>query len=295
MLRPFLLLALAAGLVAHVPAARAQATTCTPIKALPATITSQGNYCLANDLATSITSGRAITIATNNVTLDCHGLKLGGLSAGAGTRADGIWGSGRSNVTVRNCNIRGFYRGIHLEGGGSGHLIEDNAFNAITYTGMRIWGEGSVVRRNRIVNTGGTDDPMGTYGAILMIGSNHFVQENEVSGVASTGTQIAKGIAINGERNVVTGNRIVDLAAPPGNFVAGIMLLSGSDPTQDIVRGNSVIVLKGTQGYPIHLTEVDSSSVCRDNDLMGFDAAFLVSQGMTPIGSCTDGGGNVIE
>ena len=43
------------------------------IDSLPATITTQGTWCLRGDLATSVTSGNAITIATNNVTIDCMG------------------------------------------------------------------------------------------------------------------------------------------------------------------------------------------------------------------------------
>jgi len=38
-----------------------------------------------------MTSGNAITIATNNVVLDLNSFKLGGLSAGLGTNANGIY------------------------------------------------------------------------------------------------------------------------------------------------------------------------------------------------------------
>src|SRR5690606_14995164 len=51
------------------------------IDSVPATITSQGVWCLRKDLSTAIASGSAITIATNNVTIDCNGFKLGGLAA----------------------------------------------------------------------------------------------------------------------------------------------------------------------------------------------------------------------
>jgi len=51
-------------------------------------------YCFTGNIATAIT-GVAITIATNNVTLDMNGFKLGGLAAGTGTRARGwrFWNS----------------------------------------------------------------------------------------------------------------------------------------------------------------------------------------------------------
>ena len=84
------------------------------VASLPATISTQGTWCFNKDLATAITSGAAITIATNNVTLDCNDFKLGGLAAGMATRTVGVMSSSRTNITVRNCAIRGFYKGIQL-------------------------------------------------------------------------------------------------------------------------------------------------------------------------------------
>ncbi len=57
------------------------------IDSVPATITTQGTWCLRKNLATNITTGNAITIATNNVTIDCNDFKIGGLAAGSASRA----------------------------------------------------------------------------------------------------------------------------------------------------------------------------------------------------------------
>ena len=97
------------------------------IDTLPATISTQGTWCLRKDLGTAVTSGAAIAIATNNVTIDCNDFKLGGLAAGAGTLAYGIRAANRYNTTVRNCNIRGFFFGLQFWGGG--HTVEDNRFD----------------------------------------------------------------------------------------------------------------------------------------------------------------------
>src|SRR6185369_16529682 len=59
------------------------------ITSLPAVVTTQGTWCLKQDLATAITSGNAITINTGNVTIDCNDFKLGGMSAGLATQAIG--------------------------------------------------------------------------------------------------------------------------------------------------------------------------------------------------------------
>src|SRR5690606_24652633 len=85
-------LLLLGGLAATQPARAAQSyDACTGfIDSVPATISTQGVWCLRKDLSTNITSGNAITIATNNVTIDCNDFKLGGLAAGNGSNAFGI-------------------------------------------------------------------------------------------------------------------------------------------------------------------------------------------------------------
>ncbi|HEY0662525.1 MAG TPA: right-handed parallel beta-helix repeat-containing protein [Lysobacter sp.] len=295
MLRSITALALLAA--CFVSPAKAETTLCTEITSLPATLSVQGIYCLKHDLSTGITAGNAITIAANNITIDCNGFKVGGLTAGAGTRAHGFHATDRANVTIRDCNIRGFYRGIVLDGTASaGHLIEGNALNGNTYLGMRIQGEGNTIRGNRIVNTGGTDDPNGTYGGILFNGSSGRIADNDIAGAVSTGNlNSLKGIYVAGPRNVVESNRISDLVAPAAGQVKAIMLIGNPTemPLQTILRGNSVLMPPGTQGYAIYVKV--PSSVCRDNDLLGFDAAWLESQTTNELDACTDAGGNVTK
>jgi hypothetical protein len=91
--------------------ARAETVKCRAIRALPAIITVQGVYCLRSDLSTAITSGSAIDIRTNNVGRDLNGFKLGGVDAGPGTEAWGIYASNRQNIAIENGTVRGFYRG----------------------------------------------------------------------------------------------------------------------------------------------------------------------------------------
>ena len=122
MIRTASTLVLLAACAASAPA-RAETVNCTPIASLPATLSSQGVYCLKQDLSTAIASGNAITVAVNNVTIDCNGYKLGGLAAGITTRAYGIRADGRVNTVVRNCNVRGFFAGMWMQGG-AGHVID---------------------------------------------------------------------------------------------------------------------------------------------------------------------------
>src|SRR4029079_11229258 len=114
------------------------------ITVLPAIISTQGTWCLKQDLATANATGAAITINTNNVTIDCNNFKLGGLAAGLGTTAIGIHAAARINATARHCNIRGFLGCIYFSGiTGGGHAIEDNRFDGNTYVAAQIEGDGS--------------------------------------------------------------------------------------------------------------------------------------------------------
>ncbi len=140
------LIALATALMAT--AAKAETIECTVIDTIPFIITVQGIYCLTGNLASGLTSGDMITVATNNVTIDMNGFKLGGLAAGAATFANGIFAFGRRNITIRNGSIRGFFRGILLQGNpatSSGHLLEDLRLDGNTLIGARVEGTGNII------------------------------------------------------------------------------------------------------------------------------------------------------
>src|SRR5688572_21705924 len=119
------------------------------ITTVPTTITTQGTWCLKGDVSTTISSGAAITVAVNNVTLDCNNFKLSGVAAGAGILAKGIHAKDRVGVTIRHCNVRGFHYGVLLEAG-AGHVVEDNAFFANTFAGVSATTVDNVVIRENM-------------------------------------------------------------------------------------------------------------------------------------------------
>lgn len=76
----------------------------TPISTTPFSITAAGSYYLTTNLA--VAAGSAITISTDNVTLDLNGFTISSTAnpaAGAGVLVSGT----RNNVTVRNGHIKG--------------------------------------------------------------------------------------------------------------------------------------------------------------------------------------------
>jgi hypothetical protein len=206
------------------------------ITSLPATITTQGTWCLNADLTTAITSGNAITVAANNVTIDCNDFKLGGLAAGAGTQTFGIYANTRDNLTIRRCNIRGFYSGTDLFSG-SGHLVEDNRFDSNTFVGVYVASDRSIIRRNLVIATGG-NSLFYSPGGIYSIGSVD-VLDNTVNGVTANGTNVdAYGIFTGSNPDgSISGNRVRGVVKAGTGVVYGI---SSSSSGRITMRNNDV-------------------------------------------------------
>jgi hypothetical protein len=206
---------------------RAETINCTAITSLPATITAQGIYCLTGNLATSQSSGYAITINANNVTIDLNGWKVGGQGAGTGTATYGIY-SAANNVTIKNGIVRGFYFGIELDG--SGAVVQDMLVDSNTRVGIFTYGPGALVEHNQVVNTGGTTAFTNTNVlALVVYGAGSNVNNNMVSGLIPVGNGNEYGIDIEVGANTTARNNVVSNSALPtgGGISYGILLNDG--------------------------------------------------------------------
>jgi hypothetical protein len=250
------------------------------IASLPTTISTQGTWCLKDNLSTAITSGAAITIATNNVTIDCNDFKVGGLAAGDATNAIGITATSQLNATIRNCGIRGFRIGIALLGVSSaGHLIEDNRLDQNTEFAIDLLGSGHVIRRNRIVDTGGRPASILSLG-IRALSSETVISDNVFSGMTVTaagGDVVA--ISALGDMSEVARNTITGLAPAPDASGQALGINMGSSEASS-VHGNHILAAPAVNGNGISST---AANLCGDNRVSGFDSAITV---------CTDAGGN---
>ncbi|HEY0505544.1 MAG TPA: hypothetical protein VGD42_18820 [Lysobacter sp.] len=271
-----LLLAVAALLPAH--AAESYDNCTGTIESLPATINTQGTWCLKDNLSTAITSGAAITIATNNVTIDCNDFKVGGLAAGDTTDALGIVAGNRLNATIRNCGIRGFRIGIWMTGASSaGHLIEDNRLDHNTGDGIEVFGSGHVIRRNRIVDTGGRP-ASGNTSAITSFGAEVVIADNVINGmtVTAVGGDVS---AINafGNMSEVARNTITGLI--PDATGSGVGVNMGG-ATASSIHDNQILAAPAVDGSGI---SSPAANLCGDNRVSGFASGFS---------NCTNAGGN---
>jgi hypothetical protein len=207
---------------------------CDPIYELPWVIDEQGRYCLVRNLSTPMVSGAAVSIVADEVLLDLRGFKIGGGGAGLGTQAYGVHAVNRNKVTVRNGNIRGFFRGVFLEDmsptftASSFHLVEGLLADDNTETGIHVQGESSVVRGNQVVGTGGTTavGPDAFAYGVRVEGRNARVLRNDISNTTGQGFGVGIGIVVGeADSAIVENNRV---AHTSGAKTAGITIVSSN-------------------------------------------------------------------
>jgi parallel beta-helix repeat protein len=274
--RLLLLLLVLSGLAWHIPATAETYHTCgTVIASAPAVINTQGVYCLTHDLTTSITSGPAIAIQANNVTIDCNGYKLGGLAGGINSSATGIHADSlRVNITVRNCGVRGYYYGIDLQG--AGNLVEDNRLDGNLYLGIQVLGDHNRVQRNRVYDTGGFPTNANSYGIFAYAD----VIDNTVAGVfAEAVDSNSNGIDVRQDGAEIRGNQVRDLLVTGAGNATGIYVGAGGVT----VRANSVSSSALTAGFGIFGSGA-TDTFCIGNTVHKFG---------TGIGSCQLGTDNL--
>jgi hypothetical protein len=233
----------------------AETTLCTAITTLPFTISAPGTYCLLTDLTTSITGAAAINIDANSVTLDLNGHRLAG-NAGAATQAYGIHAQNRRFLVIRNGTVRGFQYGVILQDPGSAgsSIVEDIVAEKNFFIGIKVDGTGNVVRRNLVVSTGGTTafgPNSGAFGIVSDGGMGNVLHDNQVAGVAGTGTGSGFGILSGASNTVIERNQIA-------NAQTGILALAPNVLVSDnrVVTANLGIWFDGagTGKYRNNLT-----------------------------------------
>jgi hypothetical protein len=279
----FVAAALGTGLSLPARAAESYGNCTGFIDTVPATITTPGTWCLRRDLNTAIMSGIAIHIAASSVTLDCNHFTTDGFDGGFETQAYGVYAGDRLNVSIRNCNIRGFATGILLDGGSNGvapgFLVERNTLNGHTRTGIFVRGAGSTIRGNRVLDIG-TGEPLdGSVGDRNIYGITAWngvdVIDNTVKGI---GIPIPSEVGAYGIRTInngagsVIGNRIrrLGLWAGPANAVYGIYNVNSRGL---IIRDNDIQGPGASTVGGVGLRCSSTPATARDNVIAGFATA----------------------
>lgn len=166
---------------------------CFLIDSYPYTIVAPGVYCVAHKVVEHVYLQPAlITIKSDNVVLDLNGSTLIGDSARVKGSSYGVYSVDQKNVTVRNGTLRGFDIGInltHFHGGltedsqtSHGLIAEELKVYRNKITAIRAEGNGTTIRDNQVMGTGGFPDTGGftsAYG-ILSSGKDVRIINNDV-------------------------------------------------------------------------------------------------------------------
>lgn len=161
---------------------------------------------LKQSLSLPLVQGRAIDVRADDVTIDLNGHILSNFPGATSGR--GIYSMNHKRITVRNGTIRDFETGIYLQnrsGVSMGHLIEDLVIEGSKHSGMVVDGKPSVIRNNRVMETGSMIFASGIFAAgegIRVIGNvvTGIVEASGGETAAITACQATGGAV---ERNVV--------------------------------------------------------------------------------------------
>ena len=265
---------LAAGLLLAVVStgpAGADGVFCTPISAVPVTITDQGRYCVTAPLAYG-GGGAAIVIASDFVTIDFAGFTLDGSAGGAATTATAIYAADRRNIVIRGGRLRGFMYGVRFDDeasngyttGGS-HQVEDMQLDACTVRPIMVQGRGVRVRGNLITRSGRSAYYSSiSVAAIDVRGPGARVMSNTVVDTRGVGTGAGWGILLLGGDAIIEGNRVANDSPAAGTV--GVLVRAGSQAT---LAGNRVVSFERGLRF-----EPAAGGVARANATLGCTTAY---------------------
>lgn len=236
--------------------------TCTVIGSLPHVISASGSYCLESDLDAS---AGALVIDANDVLVDLggHAIRGPGTNASVGYC---VLSFGRSRITLRNGEVRGCGYGIYLSdladtvqatGGsftGGYHRVEGLRISNCTFRGIRIEGNGNLVRDVHLRFIGGDQFyPSSSAIAIESLGPGAKIVGNTVhevrgGGAADQGLGIGISVSRLGSGAIVQDNRVsnssIERVVPymtwpaPSRSTVGIWV--GDNTLGALVEGNGV-------------------------------------------------------
>ena len=233
-----LLLILTLLLSASLVPTAAQAAACTEIT-LPAAISVPGSYCLGASASASISAGSLLNINSSDVQLDCRGMTIHNTQTSANANTYGIYTSGHSNISIRNCRITGGWAaGIYAyQNNGlantNGNLhITGNDINGAFWFGILAYGGDVEVTGNRVTDIGGR----GSFAMGIRVGGStlsgerrtHVVRGNVVANVRSPVNNAYGIYSNNSDDGAFVDNNVTGTKAASSWYAYAIRVASGS-------------------------------------------------------------------
>lgn len=260
------------------PIVHAQSTT--TISTLPYQITASGTYILASDLVLD-TNVSAISIQAGNVTLDCGGHKISSSTRYPDFAAISAV-VGLSDVTIKNCTVVNFDRGITAGWRGYRTRILDNQILDSGTRGITILGSDALVSGNRVI---GLRSKPGSFseGIFLrefdtgILSTNVRVLDNVVADVF--GDSGARAIVV-GQSSApeIAGNTLLDVRANPAylNYAVYIYFpeyTAGPYVENALIRQNVMMARTLPAGYEsdhAYAGKPNAAAFCSGNISVGF-------------------------
>ncbi|MCX6767920.1 MAG: right-handed parallel beta-helix repeat-containing protein [Candidatus Micrarchaeota archaeon] len=226
--------------------------------------------------------GGCLTVAADNVTLDCKGFTISGSDNGA----PGIQVDTRGNATIRNCNVSHFEYGIRLFYSNSS-TVTNSSISGATGTGAGIdvyWGYNTTITYNNVTSN---DAPGIHMSATYANVSYNNVSFNDDVGIQTKGGSnstfsyntldhnVADGILIDDDGYSVVSNNVISHTTG-GGWVHLIMASSGADYTRienNIVTDSATI---GIQAGAYNCTVTNNTA----NDSL---AGIVISTGLATL------------
>jgi parallel beta-helix repeat protein len=229
------------------PAASAETLTCTDITTLPYTISAAGNYCL-NQNFSAVYASQPITINASNVVLDCNDHSITHTGSAA---INGVYAANKSLVTVRNCALIGFSRGIAFFETGAGlsrnNRVSGNDVRKGRLVGIQVAGSANIVENNRISeNFGGSNTY--TYGILLSsygaTGVGNVIRSNLITNISPSLSVRVTGIYLLDIQNTAVKDNVISALFPPRDL--GAYGIVGSPTTFGTAAvGNTILAVTG--------------------------------------------------
>lgn len=273
-MKKFIRLTMAACMAAIAMPAMAQ-SDCTPITTLPVTITTGGNYCLAQNATVNAVTGTSISINSNDVTLDCRNFTIRNTATSSTGSSIAIGATTRNMVKIKNCRIvGGFHTGIKLYQNNAVanqsfyNAIEDNYVAGPTMYGIVAYGSAIEVRHNRVFDIGGQANSLAA--GIRVGGSNvsgqfrhQVIEGNRVVGVWSAASNAYGILSDNSLASVFRENLTTGVVASLANFRSyGVRISAG---TANTITDN--YVMGGGKGNEVGIETPVSGGWCYDNQI----------------------------
>jgi hypothetical protein len=237
----------------------APVATAKSISKVPYVISTPGTYIVKKDLVLASATGRAITVAANDVTLDLGGHVISSSAPQDGANSSyGVYANGTQNITVRNGVLRNFSRGVSLQRSDivGKFLVEDMAVENSGSIGIAIQSAvDGEVRGCRVLETGYQSATIGSQG-ITVVANNVKIIGNVVGNLKKLGAVSAYGINCGVQRSGLVDKNVVT-AATTGSYgiYCGALSSSAVMAVENVVESFTTgILFDGAGKYRGNLT-----------------------------------------